>query len=63
MIYQEVFVEEDGRMAPAENRILPVRISSVTTHNDFHPVLLDGAEADRVRAKVAERSAKLTGGI
>jgi poly-gamma-glutamate capsule biosynthesis protein CapA/YwtB (metallophosphatase superfamily) len=52
MIYQEVFALEGGRVVSKENRVLPVRISSVKTHNDFRPVLLEGAEKERVLARV-----------
>ncbi len=53
MIYQEVFSKEGGVVVTKESRVLPVRISSVTTHNDFRPVLLDGEDKARVLAKVA----------
>lgn len=56
MIYQEVFAEEDGKVVPKESRVLPVRISSVTSHNDFQPVLLEGAERERVLARVKDYS-------
>ena len=59
MIYQEVFAKEGGVVVTKESRILPVRISSVTTHNDFRPVLLEGEEKDRVLAKVKDFSDKL----
>jgi poly-gamma-glutamate capsule biosynthesis protein CapA/YwtB (metallophosphatase superfamily) len=56
MIYQEVFALEDGKVVSKENRVLPVRISSVTTHNDFQPVLLEGAEKERVLGRVKKYS-------
>jgi poly-gamma-glutamate synthesis protein (capsule biosynthesis protein) len=59
MIYQEVFALEGGAVVSKENRVLPVRISSVVTHNDFRPVLLEGAERDRVLARVRDYSDKL----
>jgi len=59
MIYQEVFALEGGAVVSKENRVLPVRISSVTTHNDFRPVLLEGADKDRVLARVKDYSDKL----
>lgn len=59
MIYQEVFAKEGGAVVSKENRVLPVRISSVKTHNDFHPVLLEGADKDRVLARVKDYSEKL----
>lgn len=60
MIYQEVFALEGGRAVPKESRVLPVRISSVTTHNDFRPVLLEGPDKERVLARVKEYSDRLS---
>jgi hypothetical protein len=59
VIYQEAFVEKDGRMGPGEMTIIPVRISSVTTHNDYRPVILAGEERDRVLAKMQKLSEAL----
>jgi hypothetical protein len=56
IIYQEAFAEQDGRMGPGEMTVFPVRISSVTTHNDYRPVLLSGDERERVLAKVKKLS-------
>ncbi|MEZ4300733.1 MAG: CapA family protein [Polyangiaceae bacterium] len=56
MIYQEVFSVEDGAPVPVESHVLPVRISSATSHNDFKPVLLDGADKERVLGRVKEYS-------
>lgn len=62
VIYQEAFAEQDGRMGPGEMTVLPVRISSVTTHNDYRPVLLSGEERERVLAKMKKLSEMLPGG-
>jgi poly-gamma-glutamate synthesis protein (capsule biosynthesis protein) len=59
VIYQEAFAERDGRMGPGEMTLLPVRISSVTTHNDYRPVLLTGDERERVLAKMKRLSEAL----
>jgi poly-gamma-glutamate capsule biosynthesis protein CapA/YwtB (metallophosphatase superfamily) len=59
IIYQAVFAEKEGRMEQAEERLLPVRISTSTQRNDYRPVLLEGAERDRVLARVEEYSAAL----
>ncbi len=59
IIYQATFTSKDGRMQQSEARILPVRISSVTHRNDFHPVLLDGADKERVLARIEQYSALL----
>ncbi len=56
IIYQEAFEERDGHMVPSGNEIIPVRISSVTTRNDYRPVLLEGDEKDRVLARVQKYS-------
>jgi poly-gamma-glutamate synthesis protein (capsule biosynthesis protein) len=52
IIYQAMFAVEDGRVAPAGSRALPVRVSSVTERNDYRPVLLEGAEKERVLARL-----------
>jgi poly-gamma-glutamate synthesis protein (capsule biosynthesis protein) len=59
MIYQQRFRLRDGAIERDEPRLLPVRISSVTDHNDYRPVLLEGDEAARVLAKVERLSAAL----
>jgi poly-gamma-glutamate synthesis protein (capsule biosynthesis protein) len=52
IIYQATFARRDGEVVPAGDRVLPVRISSVTQRNDFHPVLLEGDEKERVLARL-----------
>lgn len=59
IIYQATFTSKDGRMQQSEAQILPVRISSVTDRNDFRPVLLDGADKERVLARIEQYSALL----
>lgn len=59
IIYQERFHIAAGKVASVENSVIPIRISSVTNRNDFRPVLLDGEEARRVKAKVDDLSQKL----
>jgi len=54
MIYQALFTKKDGKVEPAGERILPVRISTATERNDYRPVLLEGADKDRVLARVAK---------
>jgi poly-gamma-glutamate capsule biosynthesis protein CapA/YwtB (metallophosphatase superfamily) len=61
MIFQARFVIEDGAVARVEPTIVPVRISSTPARNDFRPVVLEGAEAQRVLDKVANLSDKLSG--
>ncbi|MCC6522609.1 MAG: CapA family protein [Polyangiaceae bacterium] len=59
IVYQERFVVRDGKVTSVESSHLPVRISGDPRANDFRPVLLEGDEAERVRQKVAKRSAAL----
>ncbi|HZF48053.1 MAG TPA: CapA family protein [Polyangiaceae bacterium] len=59
MIYQALFTKKDGKVEPAGTRILPVRISTVTERNDYRPVLLEGADKDRVLGRVAKYSEAL----
>jgi poly-gamma-glutamate synthesis protein (capsule biosynthesis protein) len=59
MIYQALFTRKDGKVEPAGARILPVRISTATDRNDYRPVLLEGADRDRVLARVAAFSEAL----
>jgi poly-gamma-glutamate synthesis protein (capsule biosynthesis protein) len=59
IIYQERFHIAAGNVQRVDNAIIPVRISSVSHRNDFRPMLLDGEEARRVRAKVDDLSKKL----
>ena len=59
IIYQETFTLKDGRVETTASSILPVRISSVTTRNDYRPVLLDGGEKERVLARVDQYSGYL----
>ncbi|MCC6558322.1 MAG: CapA family protein [Polyangiaceae bacterium] len=51
-IFQATFARRGGRVVPAGSELIPVRISSVTERNDFQPVLLDGAERERVLARL-----------
>jgi poly-gamma-glutamate synthesis protein (capsule biosynthesis protein) len=62
IIYQEAFVEKDGRMGPGEMTIVPVRISGLTTRNDYRPALLFGDERERVLAKMKKLSEAIPGG-
>lgn len=61
IIYQEAFVEKNGRMGPGEMTLVPVRISGLTTRNDYRPMLLEGAERERVLAKMKKLSEALPG--
>ncbi len=48
-IYQLSFETEDGRLTGNwESRVIPCRISSVKTTNDYKPTPLEGADAERL---------------
>jgi poly-gamma-glutamate synthesis protein (capsule biosynthesis protein) len=59
IIYQATFALQEGKVVPVESRVVPVRISSVTDRNDFHPVLLDGGEKERVLGRMQRYSQTL----
>ena len=62
IIFQQAFAKApDGKAGPVANtaRAVPVRISSRTDTNDFRPVVLTGAEKERVLARLAEYSKPL----
>lgn len=56
IVYQELFARQGDRVVPVGSRILPARISTVPTRNDYRPVLLEGAERERVLEKVKRLS-------
>ncbi len=57
-IYQLTFETVDGVLSgKKESRIIPCRISSVETRNDYRPTPLSGEEAARVREKIRKHSA------
>jgi len=56
LIYQERFHLDGGRVARVEQVLIPVKFSGNRRANDFRPMLLEGAERERVLAKVAELS-------
>lgn len=60
MIVQAVFQKnpETGKVERQELRILPVRISTALDKNDYRPVLLTGADKERVLGRVALYSEK-----
>jgi poly-gamma-glutamate capsule biosynthesis protein CapA/YwtB (metallophosphatase superfamily) len=62
MIYQALFTLNNGKVEPAGARILPVRISTVTDRNDYRPVLLEGADKERVLGRLAKYSEPLNPG-
>ncbi|MGZ0085939.1 CapA family protein [Caldibacillus thermoamylovorans] len=59
-VFQQVFSFQNGkRTTKKEIRVIPFRISSVTTRNNYQPMPLTGKEADRVKRKMVSLSAKI----
>ncbi|HZG59941.1 MAG TPA: CapA family protein [Anoxybacillus sp.] len=59
-IFQQTFYFQNGQLtARKEINIIPFRISSVTTRNDYQPTPLAGEDAERVKTKIVGLSAKI----
>ena len=59
-VYQQTFYFVNGKKQPKTTiRIIPFRISSVTTRNNYQPIPLQGKEASRVKTKIVHLSAKI----
>lgn len=59
-VFQQVFSFQNGkRTAKKEIRVIPFRISSVTTRNNYQSMPLAGGEAARVKRKIVSLSAKI----
>ncbi|OOE01150.1 capsular biosynthesis protein [Anoxybacillus kestanbolensis] len=59
-VYQQTFYFANGIKQPKTTiRIIPFRISSVTTRNNYQPIPLQGKEASRVKTKIVRLSAKI----
>jgi poly-gamma-glutamate capsule biosynthesis protein CapA/YwtB (metallophosphatase superfamily) len=56
IIYQERFEVAEGKVESRGQRIIPVRISSDKTRNDFRPVILEPEEAQVVLRKLQKLS-------
>jgi len=53
MIFQQTFTVQDGELVLDENiNIIPCSISSVSTQNNYQPIILQGSEAERVLKKI-----------
>jgi len=59
IIYQERFRLRHGELVGVEQRIIPVRISSLPRQNDYRPVVLEGQAAERVLGKLEQLSRTL----
>jgi poly-gamma-glutamate synthesis protein (capsule biosynthesis protein) len=56
MIYRARFALVGGNVEPIDDAIIPVQVSGDRAHNDFRPILLDGAAGDAVLRMVAKLS-------
>lgn len=54
MIYQHTFELENKEIVSESNDIIPCRISSTSSRNNYQPTLVDGDDASRVLRKVNE---------
>lgn len=58
MIFQQTFtVDGDGVQMDDVIRVIPCSVSSAGSYNDYQPTIAQGSEADRILAKLEERSA------
>ncbi len=56
IIYQQTFTVQDGKVAVDENcRIIPIRVSSSESYNNYQPTPASGDEAARIMEKFKER--------
>jgi poly-gamma-glutamate capsule biosynthesis protein CapA/YwtB (metallophosphatase superfamily) len=60
-VFQQVFHLEDGELVDRkEIKVIPYRISSVTSRNNYQPTPLEGEEAKRVMNKIFDLSARIS---
>lgn len=57
MIYQQTFTFQEGALIDTSSKLIPCSMTTTGKGNDFRPSLLEGAEAERVLAKIRSRSA------
>ena len=59
-IFQQTFTFDDGLMLDTnETNIIPARVSSVRTHNDFRPTVAEDEDAERIIEKINTLSERL----
>jgi poly-gamma-glutamate capsule biosynthesis protein CapA/YwtB (metallophosphatase superfamily) len=59
-IFQQTFYVQNGQLTDRkEINIIPFRISSVTTRNNYQPTPLEGEDAKRVKTRIFDLSAKI----
>jgi len=60
MIFQQTFTFDEGVLQDTnETSIIPARVSSVNTHNDFRPTVAEGEAAERIIEKIQSLSSRL----
>ncbi|MCL2506059.1 MAG: CapA family protein, partial [Alphaproteobacteria bacterium] len=58
--FQQTFTFDEGVLLDTnETNIIPARVSSVNTHNDFRPTVAEGEEAERILEKIQKLSDRL----
>jgi poly-gamma-glutamate capsule biosynthesis protein CapA/YwtB (metallophosphatase superfamily) len=61
-VFQQTFYFKDGELTDyKEINVIPFSISSVPSRNNYQPTPLVGAEAERVKRKIIDLSAKISG--
>jgi poly-gamma-glutamate capsule biosynthesis protein CapA/YwtB (metallophosphatase superfamily) len=61
-VFQQTFYFKDGELTDhKEINVIPFSISSVPSRNNYQPTPLVGAEAERVKRKIIDLSAKVSG--
>jgi poly-gamma-glutamate capsule biosynthesis protein CapA/YwtB (metallophosphatase superfamily) len=60
-VFQQTFHVQEGELLDVKQiQVIPFRISSVTSRNNYQPIPLTGNEAVRVKNKIIDLSAKIT---
>lgn len=60
LIYRQTFIFEEGKLADTTSTVIPCAMTTKPGLNDFQPRVLEGAEAERVLAKLKQRSEMIT---
>ncbi|MGG0288884.1 CapA family protein, partial [Peribacillus butanolivorans] len=59
-VFQQTFHLKNGQLSnKKEIKVIPFRISSVTSRNNYQPTPLEGSEAERVKNKIVHLSTKI----
>jgi poly-gamma-glutamate capsule biosynthesis protein CapA/YwtB (metallophosphatase superfamily) len=61
-VFQQTFHLRDGELSDQkEIKVVPFSISSVTSRNNYQPLLLKGSEAERIKQKIVDASNQISG--